>query len=265
MRYFSSLKDGSFSEAMGPESYWLNTSETSQNLIHGFLGKTNEANESFEQLLAGRTINCRVNESVPYHQIHENGDNLWTALLETGYLSVAAKEKSASMPLRLPNRSVEVAFRQEVWDFFRDKVDNAFVRDFISALWAGEEKHAEAAIGQILEATLSFYHKYHEYSYHLILDGFFTGMGYRVISELESGYGRSDLIILDPGRNRSLVLELKHVDEEKKMLKALGEASSQLIREKYESFLVYHGYATRLKYACAFWDKKALIKACMEK
>ena len=265
MRYVSSLKDGSYSEAMGPESYWLNTSETSQNLIHGFLGKTNEANESFEQLLAGRTINCRVNESVPYHQIHENGDNLWTALLETGYLSVAAKEKSASMPLRLPNRSVEVAFRQEVWDFFRDKVDNAFVRDFISALWAGEEKLAEAAISQILEATLSFYHKYHEYSYHLILDGFFTGMGYRVISELESGYGRSDLIILDPGRNRSLVLELKHVDEEKKMLKALGEASSQLIWEKYESFLVYHGYATRLKYACAFWDKKALIKACMEK
>ncbi|MGX8704617.1 MAG: PD-(D/E)XK nuclease domain-containing protein [bacterium] len=58
-------------------------------------------------------------------------------------------------------------------------------------------------------------------------------MGYRVISEPESGYGRSDLIVLDPGRNRSLVLELKHVDEEKKMLEALGEACSQLIREKY--------------------------------
>ena len=206
-----------------------------------------------------------MNESVPYHQIHENGDNLWTALLKTGYLSVADKEKTASMPLRLPNRSVEAAFRQEVWDFFRDKMDNAFVRDFISALWAGEEKNAEAAISQILEATLSFYHKYHEYSYHLILDGFFTGMGYRVISELESGYGRSDLIILDPGRNRSLVLELKHVDEEKKMFKVLGEACSQLIREKYGSFLVYHGYNTHLNYACAFWDKKALIKACMEK
>ena len=82
---------------------------------------------------------------------------------------------------------------------------------------------------------------------------------------MESGYGRSDLIILDPGRNRSLVLELKHVDEEKKMFKVLGEACSQLIREKYGSFLVYHGYNTRLNYACAFWDKKALIKACMEK
>ncbi len=49
------------------------------------------------------------------------------------------------------------------------------------------------------------------------------------------------------------------------MLKALGETCSQLIREKYGSFLVDHGYNTRLNYASAFWDKKALIKACMEK
>ena len=259
MRYVSSLLDGSYSAAMGPESYWLNTSETTQNLIHGFLGKTNSANESFEQLLAGKTISCRVNEQVPYHRIFENGNNLWSALLETGYLSVASTERTASMPLRLPNRSVEAAFRQEVWDFFQDKIDNAFVRHFVSALWAGEEKKAEDAIGQILEATLSFYHEYHEYSYHLILDGFFTGMGYRVISEAESGYGRSDLIILDPAKNRALLLELKHEKEEKDMKKALTEAKSQLIEMKYESPLAYHGYLTRLNYAMAFSGKKAMI------
>ena len=37
------------------------------------------------------------------------------------------------MPLRLPNRSVEAAFRQEVWEYFQNKVDNAFVNDFMSA------------------------------------------------------------------------------------------------------------------------------------
>ena len=101
MRYVSSLLDGSYSEAMGPESYWLNTSETSQNLIHGFLGKTNEVNERFEQLLAGKCISCRVNEQVPYHKIYENSDNLWSALLETGYLSVASKELFSTIAIRL--------------------------------------------------------------------------------------------------------------------------------------------------------------------
>ena len=60
--YVKSLLDGSYSETMGPKSYWMNTSDSSENLIHGFLGKTSKANERFELLLAGRTIDCRVGQ-----------------------------------------------------------------------------------------------------------------------------------------------------------------------------------------------------------
>ena len=45
--YVRSVLDGSYSEAMGPENYWVNTSETTQSIIHGFLGKTGNANEGF--------------------------------------------------------------------------------------------------------------------------------------------------------------------------------------------------------------------------
>ena len=244
---------------MGPESYWLNTSETSLNLIHGFLGKTGGVNESFEQLLAGDMIDCTVNEFVPYHRIHESGENLWSALVETGYLTKAVKEKMPLMPLKIPNRSIQIVFRQEVWSYFKDKVDNAFVRDLVSALWAGEIQRAESALNQILEATLSFYHEYREYSYHLILDGFFTGLGYRVQSEKETGFGRSDLIIQDPARNRCLILELKHVMNESEMQTALKEAASQIIKNKYDSALKYESYTDILRYAMAFYGKNCLI------
>ena len=260
LSYVRSVLDGSYDEDRGPESYWLNTSETSLNLIHGFLGKSAGANEGFEQLLAGETIDCTVNEFVPYHRIHENGANLWSALVETGYLTKAVTGRPPLMPLRIPNRSIQTVFRQEVWNYFNDKVDNAFVRDLVSALWAEETGQAEAALNQILEATLSFYHAYHEYSYHLILDGFFTGLGYRVQSERETGYGRSDLIILDPARNRCLILELKHVKKESEMEDALKEAASQMIQRKYESQLQYEGYRVRLKYGMAFCEKKARIE-----
>ena len=259
LRYVSSVQDGSYSEIMGPKSYWLNTSETALDIIHGFLGKTGDINESFEQLLAGNSIDCIVNENLTYHQIHESGDNIWSALLETGYLTKAASEEMELLPLRIPNRSIRTVFRQEVWNYFRDKVDNTFVRDLMNALWAGETRRAEAALNQILEATLSFYHAYHEYSYHLILDGFFTGRGYRVLSETESGYGRTDLIVLDPARNRCLILELKHVQDKSAMTAALKEAQSQLIKEKYESRLIYEGYSTRLRYGLSFWDKCVMI------
>ena len=134
-----------------PYSCWLNTSETSTDIIRGFLGKTNDVNESFEQLLTGGTIECQVNENLTYHRIYENGDNIWSALLETGYLTKAVKEEMPLMPLRIPNRSVRAVFRQEIWNFFKDKVDNTFVRDLMNALWTVETKKAEAALNQILE------------------------------------------------------------------------------------------------------------------
>ena len=259
LSYVRSVLDGSYDEDRGPESYWLNTSETSLNLIHGFLGKNGGINEDFERLLAGETIDCTVNEFVPYHRIYESGGNIWSALVETGYLTKAVAGRPPLMPLRIPNRSIQIVFRQEVWDYFEDKIDNAFVRDLVNALWAGEIRDAQNALNQILEATLSFYHEYHEYSFHLILDGFFTGLGYRVQSERETGYGRSDLIILDPARQRCLVLELKHVKKEEEVKTALREASSQMIQNKYESQLRYEGYRTRLQYGMAFFDKKAFI------
>ena len=79
------------------------------------------------------------------------------------------------------------------------------------------------------------------------------------MSEVESGYGRSDLIILDPAGSRAMILELKHVKEEKELEPALKEASSQIIRNKYESMMNYHGYTTCLKYGMAFCDKSVVI------
>ena len=255
-----SLLDGSYSEAMGPKSYWVNTSETAQNLIHGFLGKAQDANERFEQLLSGKTIECIVNDHLPYHRIHENGDNIWSALLETGYLTKTITEEMPVTPLRIPNKEIQAVFRQEVWNYFQDKIDNAYVNDLVDALWSGEIKGAEEALNQILEATLSFYHEYREYSYHLILDGFFTGKGYLVQSERETGYGRSDLIVQDPARKRCLILELKHAEKKQEIEDALKEASSQIIKKKYESQLTYEGYISKLKYAMAFCDKRAWIR-----
>lgn len=122
--YVRSLLDGTYSEALGPKSYWVNTSETSQNLIHGFLGKTEDVTESFERLLAGETIDCKVDDTLAYHRIHDNGDNIWSALLETGYLTKAVTEEMTLMPLRIPNKEIQVVFRQEVWNYFQNKVDN---------------------------------------------------------------------------------------------------------------------------------------------
>ena len=257
--FVASVLDGTFDDERGPESYWVNTSDTSLALIHGFLGKTQDATEKFEQLLTGNAIDCIINENIAYHNIHKSGDNLWSALVETGYLTKTVKGRPLSLPLVIPNNSIRVAFRNEVWNFFRDKVDNVYVGNLVSALWAGETKKAQETMNLVLESTLSFYHEYHEYSYHLILDGFFTGRGYIVLSEAETGYGRSNLVVLDRPRDRCMILELKHASDGQSLEAALREATGQTVKKKYESRLKYEGYTHRLQYGMAFKDKQALI------
>ena len=48
--------------------------------------------ERFNELFSGK-CNITVNEHIPYHKIHEDGENLWSALLETGYLTKAVTEE----------------------------------------------------------------------------------------------------------------------------------------------------------------------------
>ena len=66
-------------------------------------------------------------------------------------------------------------------------------------------------------------------------------------------------MVLDPARQRCLILELKHVEKKAEMEAALREAESQIIRKKYESELIYEGYTTRIQYGMAFCGKRTLI------
>ena len=93
-----------------------------------------------------------------------------------------------------------------------------------------------------------------------MLDGFFTGFGYLVQSERESGYGRSDLIIPDPARGRCMILELKHVRQENEMAAAADEAVSQILQKKYASTPRYAGVDLCLQYGMAFWGKRCIIR-----
>ena len=68
------------------------------------------------------------------------------------------------------------------------------------------------------------------------------------------------MIIPDPARNRCMLLELKHVNNERDMEKALKEAESQIIKNRYESRFVYQGYGTILKYGMVFWGKRVIIE-----
>lgn len=96
MSFVRSVLDGSYSEAMGPESYWTNTSETSQDLIHGFLGKTTAVNENLSWSLNTWRRNHRLRLHCRKQRARLSGINTkasWSTRVTqpvsgTGWLSV---------------------------------------------------------------------------------------------------------------------------------------------------------------------------------
>lgn len=57
-----------------------------------------------------------------------------------------------------------------------------------------------------------------------------------------------------------MILECKHVKSQEELGEALKEATSQIVTKKYESQSIYEGYAIRLRYGMAFFEKKCLIE-----
>lgn len=56
-----------------------------------------------------------------------------------------------------------------------------------------------------------------------------------------------------------MIFELKHVNYESELVTALQEATSQIIKKKYESRLIYEGYTSILKYGISFYGKRCII------
>ena len=256
--YLAKQRDN-MDERILPGKYWIHSSESREDLIHGFIGKTPDALEMFARLMMGETVEKRINESLPYHMLHVSGDNLWTGLLETGYLTIAGKNGEI-VSLRIPNKEIMEVFREEVWDYFSTKVESVHMDELMNALWHGNQEGSVEALNKILEATLSYYGSHKEYVYQYTLAGFFLGQRYRVRTEYESGYGRSDIVVEDAARKRALVLELKQVEKEGQLKAGLAEACNQAVANKYESSLAYDGFTDIHAYGISFWNKRCMIK-----
>lgn len=57
-----------------------------------------------------------------------------------------------------------------------------------------------------------------------------------------------------------MILELKHVREERQLSIVGEEAVEQVITRKYDSWPIYHGYKIILQYALSFWNKRAVVE-----
>jgi hypothetical protein len=245
-----------------PENFWANTSSNS--ILDDFVNHEEfEVSDKFETLLNGEMITQDICEELTYDQMAASEKNFWSVLLMTGYVSKADKsDGTKGVRLRIPNAEITDLFRETVVAKFERTLDRSAAENFISAMWNQDMKTAEEILTDILWDSISYFDYGEEY-YHGMLNGIFTGRGYAVESNAESGLGRLDLRVKDRKNRRMILMEFKRSTKEEYLERDCDDALEQIKNNGYARKMPM-GYRKQIVCGIAFFGKVAKIKLMEE-
>lgn len=251
-----------------PEAYWSNTSSNS--IIRELVEGANLATrKEIEQLIAGETIEKPVHEDITYEDIHESKDNLWNFLYFTGYLkkiSERLEDDTIYVSLGIPNTEIRSIYKRTILTWFDKRIQRTDLTELIRAFEDGDCEKIGDFLSEQLMDTISFY-DYAENYYH----GFLAGLlkcqqRYEILSNRESGTGRSDIIMKEMKfRGRAVILELKVSDSFGRMEHMCDLALQQIEEKQYEQSLLAEGCKSVLRYGICFYKKGCIAKKTLGK
>jgi hypothetical protein len=256
--------------------YWIETS--SNDLVRELLlsGSRGVAAE-LETLIAGGTLDKRLDESIVLRDIASRSDAVWSFLLFTGYLKavlVAHVEGRQWGKLAVPNAEVGLALADMAQTWFESQTGGSDqLKSLLDALLRGDAPVVERHLGHLVKVNLSYFDTAApepERFYHGLTVGLLAGLAprYEVRSNRESGFGRCDVMVLPKAAGQpGVVLELKLVATEagETREKAFASALRQLRERDYAAELRERGATPIHQMAAVFEGKRVFVRTAVEK
>ena len=239
-------------DSIRTNNYWLGT--TSDKSLYDYLGYlTDSDNKKMQDLVDGKSISFKLNESMNYDTLSEhNSNDFWSLLLHTGYLTVDW-EKTDEAELskdgknnkevfaRIPNLEILGCFNNNIKERFGNVVkrDNLAL-NISNALLEGNVDFVQNKLGPLLRSFVSVRNTAtrapHENYYHGFLNGIFTNckdsLG-EYHSNYESGDGYADITFNNLGGTKACVIEIKVCKEKESRAKKANEAIEQILENHY--------------------------------
>ena len=244
-----------------PKAYWLNTSGNA--MVRELISKSADGTtqREIERLIKGETITKTLNEQLTHNEIRSSIGNIWSLLYMTGYLTTAQKPSGGRYELRIPNREVRQIYMQQVLSWFEDKASAE--TDKLTNLYAAFETGDVDTIKEILDEqlldTVSFYDAHESFYHGFLLALLSTCASWNVSSNIETGKGRSDILVSRKDRKIGFVVEVKDVKDEDKLDAACEAGMKQIDEKDYTALLRRFRLKEIRKYAIAFWDKECRV------
>ena len=244
-----------------PKAYWLNTSGNA--MVRELISKSADGTTQMEieRLIEGETITKTLNEQLTHNEIRSSIGNIWSLLYMTGYLTTVQKPSGSRYELRIPNREVRQIYMQQVLSWFNHKVESE--TDKLTNLYAAFETGDTETIKEILDEqlldTVSFYDARESFYHGFLLALLSTCASWNVSSNIETGKGRSDILVSRKDRKIGFVVEVKDVKDEDKLDAACEAGMKQIDEKDYTALLRRFRVKEIRKYAIAFWDKECRV------
>jgi hypothetical protein len=263
-----------FLAAAKPEllPYWVDTS--SNDLVRELLlTGPGGVRAELETLLAGGTIDKRVEESIVLRDVSTDPGAVWSFLLFTGYLKpveLRLVDGERRARLAVPNAEVAIALRRMSKAWIEAQLGGSDALEaMLAALLRGDARVVERHLSHLAKVNLSYFDTAGpepERFYHGLVVGLLAGLGsaYEVRSNRESGFGRCDVMVLPRAAGQpGVVLELKRVEGEagETPEQALGAALAQIRERDYAAELRERGAPPIQVMAAVFDGKRAYVRA----
>ena len=234
------------------ENYWVGT--TSDKSLYDYLGYlTDTDNQKMQDLIDGKSISFKLNESMNYDTLSEhNSDDFWSLLLHTGYLTLdwektdeaeLSKDGKTNKEVfaRIPNLEILECFESNIKERFGNVVkrDNLAL-NIANVLLEGNVDFVQNKLGSLLRSFVSVRDTVtkapHENYYHGFLNGIFTNCKdnlEKYHSNYESGDGYADITFNNLDGTKACVIEIKVCKEKESRAKKANEAIEQILEKHY--------------------------------
>ena len=266
-------------DSIRTNNYWLGT--TSDKSLYDYLGYlTDSDNKKMQDLVDGKSISFKLNESMNYDTLSEhNSNDFWSLLLHTGYLTVdwektdeaeLSKDGKINKEVfaRIPNLEILGCFDKNIKARFSNvvKKDNLAL-NIANALLEGNVDFVQNKLGPLLRSFVSIRDTAtrapHENYYHGFLNGIFTNCKDNLgeyHSNYESGDGYPDILFKDIDCRKVAIIEIKSAPVGSDLVTLSETALSQIEEKNYsEPFMSNRMIQSIYAYGIAFSGKNCFI------
>ena len=262
------------------ENYWEGT--TSDKSLSGYIGYlTDNDNQKMQDLVDGKSISFKLNESMNYDTLSEhNSDDFWSLLLHTGYLTLdwektdeaeLSKDSKTNKEVfaRIPNLEILECFEHNIQNRFNTKIAPNSVADTLANnLFEGKSEIASDTTYNLLQSYISIRDNAtkapHENYYHGYLNGLFSNCSVNFFSEYhsnyESGDGYADIVFKSKREDKVVIIEIKSANVGDDLVSLSNDALSQIENKNYASpFMNKQMVRSIYAYGIAFSGKNCFI------